>query len=49
MFEFLLKENMGDDVMKKVFDDDFEFIVDVIVKAYASGEFVAAVKEGMVK
>jgi glutamyl-tRNA synthetase len=49
MFEFPLKENMGDDAMKKVLDDDFEPIVDAIVKAHASGELAAAVKEGTVK
>lgn len=49
MFGYPLKENMGDDAMKKVLDDDFEPIVDAIVKAHESGELAAAVKEGTVK
>lgn len=49
MFGYPLKENMGDDAMKKVLDDEFEPIVDAIVKAHESGELAAAVKEGTVK
>lgn len=49
MFGYPLKENMGDDAMKKVLDDDFEPIVDAIVTAHESGELAAAVKEGTVK
>jgi glutamyl-tRNA synthetase len=49
MFGYPLKENMGDDAMTKVLDDDFEPIVDAIVKAHESGELAAAVKEGTVK
>ena len=49
VFSYPLKENMGDDAMRKVLEDDFEPIVDAIVKAHESGELATAVKEGKVK
>jgi glutamyl-tRNA synthetase len=49
MFGFPLKANMEDEAMKKVLDDDFEPIVDAIIKAHATGELAIAVKEGTVK
>jgi len=49
MFDYPLKENMSDDAMKKVLEDDFEPIVEAIIKAHESGELAAAVKEGTVK
>jgi len=49
MFAYPLKENMADDAMKKVLEDDFEPIVEAIIKAHESGELAAAVKEGTVK
>ena len=49
MFGYPLKDNMSDAAMKKVLDDDFEPIVDAIVKAHATGELAAAVRDGKVK
>jgi hypothetical protein len=44
-----LKDNVGDDKMKKILDDDFGEIADAVVAGFESGELVEAVAKGEFK